>query len=200
MHNKYNFALGKASGDYIAVLEGEDTTESDRFERELWHFNYKDTVLVYGKAQRFGNDFNTVPTIRPDSLSEQTMLKEMFLGCHIPMLTVMMRKDILIKAGGFKSYGTLIGADYATWLSLLPYGEFIFLNAVLSKWRMHDGNLSKSQSNKIKEVFDCGYFWYKRMPKEFKKKVGMNDWQMYILNRYRMLKSFLIYYKNKGGR
>jgi len=200
LHNKYNFALGKASGDYIAVLEGEDTTESDRFERELWHFNYKDTVLVYGKAQRFGNDFNTVPTIRPDSLSEQTMLKEMFLGCHIPMLTVMMRKDILIKAGGFKSYGTLIGADYATWLSLLPYGEFIFLNAVLSKWRMHDGNLSKSQSNKIKEVFDCGYFWYKRMPKEFKKKVGMNDWQMYILNRYRMLKSFLIYYKNKGGR
>jgi len=146
------------------------------------------------------DDFNTVPTIRPDSLSEQTMLKEMFLGCHIPMLTVMMRKDILIKAGGFKSYGTLIGADYATWLSLLPYGEFIFLNAVLSKWRMHDGNLSKSQSNKIKEVFDCGYFWYKRMPKEFKKKVGMNDWQMYILNRYRMLKSFLIYYKNKGGR
>lgn len=196
----YNLALQKARGEYIAILEADDLAIPDRLERSIWHFNYKNTILVYGKAQEFGVSSNIIPEKRIDLLQGEYMLKEMFLGCHIPALTVMVRKDALIQVGGFKTYKNLGGVDYATWLSLLPYGEFIFLNAVLSKWRMHDGNLSKSQSNKIKEVFDCGYFWYKRMPKEFKKKVGMNDWQMYILNRYRMLKSFLVYHKNKGGR
>jgi hypothetical protein len=64
--------------------------------------------------------------------------------------------------------------------------------------RKHGNNLSLRQSNKIKEVFDCGYFWYKQTPEKFKKKVGLLDAQMYLVNRFRLLKSLVIYYKSKG--
>lgn len=35
------------------------------------------------------------------------------------------------------------------------------------------------------------------MPKEFKKKVGLSDTQMYVVNRYRLLRSLIIYYKGR---
>jgi glycosyltransferase involved in cell wall biosynthesis len=195
--DSYNLALQKSRGEYIAILEADDLAVPDRLERSVWHFNYKDTVLVYGKAQEFGVSSKIIPEKRIDLLPEEYMLKEMFLGCHIPALTVMVRKDILIHTGGFKTYKNLGGVDYATWLSLLPYGEFIFLNTTISKWRKHGDNLSSQQSNKIKEVFDCGYHYYKTMPKEFKKKVGLSDTQMYVVNRYRLLRSLIIYYKGR---
>lgn len=184
----YNLALQKSKGEYIAILEADDVAMPDRLEKSVWHFNCRNTILVYGKAQIFGEAGGTVPEKRIDLLAEENMLKEMFLGCHIPALTVMVRKDVLIKNGGFKKHKNLGGVDYATWLSLLPYGEFVFINTILSKWRKHGNNISARQSNKIKEVFDCGYHWYKQTPNEFKKKVGLSDTTMYVVNRFRLLK------------
>lgn len=66
-------------------------------------------------------------------------------------------------------------------------------------WRKHDCNTSSQQSNKVKEVFDCGCHWYKLMPKRFKERVGLSDFEMYLINRKRMLKSLAIYYKNRGA-
>jgi len=191
----YDIGLCKSKGDYIAILEADDWSEPDRFGRQLQYFNYKNTVLVYGKAS--ATDGRIVPTIRPDLMSEEKMLREMFLGCHIPALTVMIKKEALVKSGGFKTHNGLGGVDYPTWLSVLPYGEFIFLNTILSNWRIHNNNLSRKQGNKIKQVFDCGYKWYKKMPSEVKCKVGLSDIQMYSVNRFRLLKSLAVYYKGR---
>lgn len=112
----------------------------------------------------------------------------------------MMKAQKVLITGGTGSFGQYATQDL---LSDLKYKIKIFSRDEQKQEdmrRKHGNNISARQSNKIKEVFDCGYNYYKTMPKEFKKKVGMSDTTMYAVNRYRLLKSLAIYYKGRCGR
>ena len=72
--------------------------------------------------------------------------------CDIGLSTVMIKRDIISKTGGFANLKTK--EDFVLWLKLLRNNyEFIAINEVLTNWRSTPNSLSSSSLQKIKDAF-----------------------------------------------
>jgi hypothetical protein len=62
----------------------------------------------------------------------------------VPGLTAMIKKEVLIKVGGFTQPPNTVYVDYSTFLELAPVGKFKFVDEILGIWVKHGDNYSDS--------------------------------------------------------
>ncbi|MCK9421270.1 MAG: glycosyltransferase [Bacteroidales bacterium] len=150
----YNRALGIAEGKYIAILEGDDFWESDKLEYQVEVLESDpDMILSWGQAKNISSDKKTVYNICPDVNSEEfkyfnnnpvgAILNILLYKDSIPALTVMVRKDALIKLGGFLQFNGMPTIDIPTLLQLSLVGKFGFIPQPLGCWRNYAGQATK---------------------------------------------------------
>lgn len=156
----YNSALAKASGKYIAILEGDDLWEPDKLERQVKILDQSpETVLTWSPAYQVNIDLTQKVLISPESNSSEkhffsnnplgSLLNILFFRNCIPALTVLIRKETLMRIGGFhQGYGLPL-VDIPTWQILCTQGGFHYDAVPTGSWRVYPGQTTKTNLVKI---------------------------------------------------
>ena len=138
----FNTAIGAATSDYVALCPADDVWIPQKLEWQRATLREHPEIDVsFGAAINFG-DIDT-PFPRPARAGLQEVpgfLREMFVGNVIPDPTVVMRRDLHRRLGGFVQ---AVGEDYEFHFRALRGGAtFHFDERVLVRLRQHGGNLS----------------------------------------------------------
>ncbi|HEX6489366.1 MAG TPA: glycosyltransferase [Candidatus Dormibacteraeota bacterium] len=144
-----NLALEKATGDYIAVLHGDDVWLPNklRLQAAALDATSDDVSLVYSDAEVIDEhgrplepsvlDRYGVPRPRPSGqVTAQILDRTLQLAGHATLI----KRAWLDKVGPYDE--RLRAEDYSMWLRLALRSQFVFVDAVVAKWRVVPTSLS----------------------------------------------------------
>jgi len=140
----YNRGLKLARGELIALLEGDDLFPKRKLELQTCAFD-DETVLNFGRYIMVDENHRYLghfPVHSGDYLRTTDWLKPLLVSCFISSTTVMMKKDALLKVGGFIQPVGSNCVDHATYLELALVGKFRFIDETLGIWVKHGDNWS----------------------------------------------------------
>lgn len=144
-----NYALSKATGDYIALMDSDDVSYSTRFEKQIAYLEDHPEIGCLGSgADAIGDDKDKInfPCVSGHEAIEAFLI---FEGCAFCQSTVMVRKSILDKYNiQYNKQEYAIAEDYALWLDLVGKTEFENLNEKLVAYRFHYENISHLQKER----------------------------------------------------
>jgi glycosyltransferase involved in cell wall biosynthesis len=162
----YNKALLESKGKYIAILEGDDVWEAKKLEIQVADLELNpDCVLSWGRATLVSEYLDKVYSITP--IDNEGCLKLynndpigsifqiLYFECCIPALTIVLRKDKLIKIGGFQQNYNLPLVDMPTTFQMANEGKFIFNDSILGSWRIYSNQVTKTYTPDIYKGFLC---------------------------------------------
>lgn len=156
----YNHGLRLAKGNLIAILEGDDMFPKRKLELQIYSLA-DDTILSFGKCVEISQDGKYLGIDPPNFrqfIGMTDWLRPLIVYDYITGGTVMVKKDSLIKIGGFIQPPNTAYVDYSTYLELALIGKFKFVNEILGIWVRHrdsysDSNLFSNVTNKYSIQF-----------------------------------------------
>lgn len=173
----YNFALKKAKGKYIAVLEGDDIWLPEKLALQISEMEADDAiVLSYGKAYSSSTDLKTDYNLTDFTKHSSATLYNTPVGAatntllfsnFIVALTVLIRKSTLETIGGFKQSHNLPLVDLTSWTELSLHGKFSCIDVPLGKWRFYPNQITKTYTAEISEGFYRFALDFYKKEKEF---------------------------------
>lgn len=204
MPEKYNFALSKATGELIAILEADDYYPHWKLNRQVKAFTDDKVIMAWGRLEAVTEDKKYIQIINTvggkyDKLTSNQQKRELFFGNFIPFLSVMFRRGCLDE--GFQKYPGLHCLDYPTLLSILEKGEFVFIDEILGYWRWHQKNLSK-QFKDYELWKDISIHYFNKTTNKFKEEITLTLEEMRTelyhkkTQRFRLLKIRRLYREN----
>ena len=151
----YNTALSKASGEYVCVLEGDDLWMPDKLSRVydamICDMDAKPAVIwsAANAIDERGKFLSELPTgkYRPTNdalLDRKLFLNNYLMASFIPSPTLVFRKHILDKIGGFQQPEGMNVVDYPTVLNASLHGQVLYLNNCLAGYRVHGSQATSS--------------------------------------------------------
>lgn len=172
----YNFALGKSTGKYVAVLEGDDFWAPKKLEVYLKKMEADNSVLGYGCAyliNSMGAIIDCIPTKRIIAKKEimtnnpQGMFYKLYLRkSFIPSATLTFKRDELTRIGGFHQGEGMKVVDYATVLSMVPVEIFSFITEPLAYYRIYSEQATSSGNMDTGCSTKYALKYFKSLPKE----------------------------------
>ena len=161
---RYNFALDKAKGKYIAILEGDDLWEPDKLSRQVSALdNNPNVVFAWSPVKQANIDRNSAFTVSPalkpsdyklfTNRPKGSLLEILFFRNCIPALTALIKKYVLQKIVGFKQGYGLPLIDAPTWQLLCTQGEFFYDDKPAGSWRVYPGQTTKTHLVRILSGF-----------------------------------------------
>ncbi len=150
----YNFALSKCLGSYIAILECDDIWFPNKLEIQIKVLEKdSESILSWGKAYQSSIDLSHNYCLAPLNPEDQIyfsnkptgeFLRKYIFKTLVPALTIIIRKEALLKIGGFIQGHNLPLVDFPTILELLMQGEFSYVDQPLGSWRIYPGQITKT--------------------------------------------------------
>jgi teichuronic acid biosynthesis glycosyltransferase TuaG len=137
-----NIALGEATGDFIAFLDGDDLWKPTKLERQVslmeehnWSFSFTSYDIIRSDGQFAGKVIRA-----PLKMDYNRYLKNTVIGC----LTVMIDRRI---TGPFKMHSIPTSHDMALWLELMKRGCIAHgIREILASYRIVS---TSSTANKL---------------------------------------------------
>ncbi len=160
----YNKGVAMATGSYIAILEGDDCWAPQKLEMQVAEMQKDpDAALCWSMAKCVNSDKSLVYYTAPDldaadagfynnDPAGSIMNIFLFRNC-IPALTILIRKEALLKIGGFKQVFNLPLVDLPTLYELAVAGRFIFIPETLGDWRNYATQVTKTYPAVMTEGF-----------------------------------------------
>jgi len=139
----YNTALRQAKGDLVAILEGDDFWPPDKLAVQTPYFDNQNIIMAYGDCVITNESgeklfYRRIPadiTMRDNSPVGSALKGFIKAENFIYAQTVMIRKDALLKVGGFIQPNYLHLTDFPTWCRLSLAGQFKAIPHPLGFWR-----------------------------------------------------------------
>ena len=144
-----NKLLNKASGDLIALQDGDDIWLPKKLEEQIKHIEYFDVIGTYISYINENEDYIGCPNLSRNH--DEIIFKTKSGDNQLANSSVLLKKNNLIKIGGWDE--TLKGLeDFDMWLKLIKINfKFININKILVFHRLH------SESNFNTQNFDINY-------------------------------------------
>lgn len=151
---KFNKALMMCKGDLVAVIDGDDYWPHNKLQIQVKSFDDRDVILSYGESYLINNKgkkigYIGIPEDRSTACNNPkgSVLNILLVekSCFIVHPTVMLRKDALLKIGGFLEVKGM-GQDFPTWVRLALEGAFSAMPICLGYYRKHASSLSITQN------------------------------------------------------
>lgn len=160
----YNKGLHLASGEFIAILEGDDYWVSEKLQLQMEYLQlHPECILSWGQAYSVSSDRQSIYGLNPEINTDLiplfnntptgNILNIFFFRNCIPALTLMIRKNALLSINGFKQPYNLPLVDLPTLYELATLGEFYFIPKVLGSWRIYASQITKTYTAEIMEGF-----------------------------------------------
>jgi glycosyltransferase involved in cell wall biosynthesis len=163
----YNCALQMATGDLIAILEGDDFWPSGKLSVQVPDFADPDVVLSYGEAmdvnaagveQKLASHTTRLRKQLPSEVLHNNPVgsatRHMLLAegrSLVSPSTVILRRSALAPMGGFQSVPGLPLTDYPTFIELSLKGTFRYSSATLGYRRRHENSITVHHGRAIYE-------------------------------------------------
>lgn len=136
-----NVLVGRATGQYIAVMDHDDISMPTRFEKQVDFLDAHPEVGIVGTwCETFPNG-----KVKKKPANSDKIEAALFYSCPILHPSAMMRKGI----GIFYDARYSPSEDLALYCSLVGKTKFANLSEVLFHYRVHEENTSKKQSEKM---------------------------------------------------
>jgi glycosyltransferase involved in cell wall biosynthesis len=136
-----NLALAHARADLVANLDADDLATPDRLALQADYLRQHPEVAVVGGAVQYIRERELTPVIDPSIQQPQEVKRWLPRACCITHSTVMMRKQAVLGAGGYRD-GYPPSEDYDLWLRLSDGHALANLPQVLVQYRVHGSQLS----------------------------------------------------------
>lgn len=177
----YNKGLQAATGEYVAILEGDDLWPSHTLSTMVERLNNlgSEFGMAYGKVQTFGrSETEVIGTYCLDERYEKPHFFSHFIftpAARIPPQATLIRMSSLKNVGGFFQPESLPLVDRPTFLNISMKYKIAYIDEILAYWRQHGDNVTKNLSLQIAAG---AVPWienhFRGLPAEIKKDMKMN--------------------------
>jgi glycosyltransferase involved in cell wall biosynthesis len=188
-------ALPQCSHELVAIMDGDDISKPDRFEKQIEEFKKDPNLLIIGGCIE---EFNLAPgdlkQRRNVPLTNEEIRKKVRRRNPFNQMTVMFKKSAALAAGGYRH--SIGFEDYDLWLRLLKLsGNAKNLKDILVDARVGNGMLDRRRGFQYIKSEIC--FFYR----SFKEKsISLKDFILSIIIRliFRLIPNKLLgfLYKN----
>jgi len=145
-----NRGIDMAKGKYICFVDSDDVVLPQRFKKQVALLDgdaelglvFADALIIDSKGNQIGR-FGDVYPVVPGNVAQMLAMHY----CFTPMITVMVRADVLRKTGPFQKPGPI--SDYMKWIEVAHISKVCYDPEPLGCWRRHRASTSK-QANKVK--------------------------------------------------
>lgn len=154
-----NLAIANSTGVFIAFLDADDLWLKEKLEISVREINAGDYSLVFTDCyifeRKLPEDFSALKTMGVQSAiyEGRTALLTFLNYNQVPNLTVLAKKELFLKAGGF--IDKVVAEDYEMWLRLLKNGAvFKALPLQLSLYRVHNESITARDRHATLELIE----------------------------------------------
>jgi glycosyltransferase involved in cell wall biosynthesis len=139
-----NRGVALAAGKYLCFVDSDDVVQPDRFEKQVRLMEqdsgigmvFADVNIINAAGEIIGK-FSDVYPVVPGDIAENLLL----YYCFVPMLSVMVRAEVLHKAGPFEKPGPI--SDYIKWIEVSHISKVRYEPLIAGCWRRHQRSVSK---------------------------------------------------------
>lgn len=130
--------IDNAKYDLIALMDADDVSKYDRFEKQLAVFNEKEDVsIVGGQILEVHHSTREKISIRKVPVSDIAIKNELKSRSPFNQMTVMFKKDEVLEAGNYKQF--YHNEDYYLWVRMyLNGGNFYNIPEILVDVRINE--------------------------------------------------------------
>lgn len=143
-----NKAINISKWEYIALMDSDDISLTDRFEKQIQFLNKNLEVWIVGWTMEIMDENWNVYSERKYNLTDTEIRKKLFRYSPFCHPLVMIRKSIL-KKSGFYDIDINLWEDYDLYFRIWKYSKFANLEDVLINYRMSKTN---STTTKLKQM------------------------------------------------
>ena len=181
LYEARNYALKKANGDFIAILDVDDWWVTNKLEKQMPLFDDPEVGLVYGNEWRFFEKKNKKEIYKKKILPRGMILNELLHDYVIGSPTYIVRKKSLDSLEYYFNKHFHIIGDFDLNIRLAAKWKVNCVQDPVATVRIHGQNVSLL--NKNKEIDELK-IWYDKMkidPVFSPKKSGLNQVLLEIL-------------------
>jgi glycosyltransferase involved in cell wall biosynthesis len=150
-----NLALKHAEGHYVAFLDSDDVWVTDKIEKQVSVLDDNpDVALVFSNGELLRDA--PAKTNQPQSFFEVeapnrgTVFEALVHTNFIPQSSVLVRKSCFDETGPF--FEIPLAADYHKWLQISLRHRFEYIDEMLIRYRVHEGNISRDRTKKYRAL------------------------------------------------
>lgn len=133
-----NLGVDAARGELIAFLDSDDLFLPTKLQAAVDAFKARPELVMVYSHWRQDNVING-SNIRLEPTAEGDIRHDLLMCSLIVVPTVVVRKDVFLKAGGF-NVGMKIAEDYDLWCRISSFGNIGLIREPLSIVRLHKNN------------------------------------------------------------
>lgn len=145
-----NIGISKANGEFIALMDSDDVSHPQRFEKEVNYLIKNKEIIVVGSQAKLIDKNGFVIGRKVFPLHHKDIYRSFFEVQPIVHPSCMIRRSILPNKNKLYHNKYEVNDDYYTLFSLFKYGKFANLPDFLFNYRIHSGN---SSLQRIKQKF-----------------------------------------------
>lgn len=136
-----NVGIDLAKGKYIAIVASDDYWIANKIEKQVFFMEkYPEFGMCCAKAYEFTEDQNIVGVAGLVNNVSELRFENLINGNKIAALTVLIKKDVLLKVGYFDE--NLYMEDWDMWLRISNKYKIGFLDEFVAYYRRHSTNIS----------------------------------------------------------
>jgi glycosyltransferase involved in cell wall biosynthesis len=144
-----NHGLRLVSGDFVAFLDADDLWLPEKIAlQEKALAADAQSVACYTRCTEETGYFGFGPYPPPD-VSDDEFLKVLWYNNFFPPSSVVVRRDVVLTAGGFRDELGTGAEDLELWIRLLEQGRFTQVPLPLCRYRQHAGQFTRNTYVKV---------------------------------------------------
>ncbi len=141
-----NEAIHMADGEYIARMDADDISLSERIDKEYDYLSTHTAIdLVCTGFRYIDDEGNNIDKKRIYPRNDDRLMRSLSVGSIIAHPTVMFRKELFNRVGGYNNY--LAAQDYDLWLRMRDEGaRFHYIREELLLYRKRKSSVTEEKA------------------------------------------------------